>query len=1567
MKNFHHNSNAPPPYQPLHQNPTTPSSVVAPQLPPAIPSSFRDIDLVKLGLNMEDMPNLQANNTSLSSPEDVIKCLQAIYGKNSAEILQKLPPINDWPMQSVSPPDFPRVVGGGSSGGGAIGGACSSNSVIGGCSGIVGSSGGASGAASFSNNINNGNSSQQKQDIAFASAQHPSTASAINHHFRVSTTNTYSPQQQQQQLSQQKSVLSLHQHHQNDSSNRRLNHQHNLSTTNTSFANLSAAPAVSTSSSSTLDTNSGLSTLGGNLSCSKNSSNSYTASAVGLPPHVPNIMDTIGSTMDNIFFDSSLQQASISKDTSPNQQQSLIKHQQLQRLLKATGSHYKSSSSHPSSSTNYSHRNDSQNQRNIINNNNNNSNNMSQIQRQLTSPISAISPPQPATLSTVPKSLLNLAACSSPSNNASNLPSGSKFSNIGQFNLMPTRQTNTSQQANLNNSNSGNTVSNNRTLARSGNTGSQGSNGAFNQKGSNGIDPSNLLQHMTRSTNTAPNTTISSNSNNLAGLSTRSSLKQQLQLSLLSEDQTSSSRNNLRSVSQSSSCVSSRNPQTQKHQSQTSTDDALISQQFSNSKEAYLASLQERAARAGVSIGEINKPVQSTSIGSSSNCNIATNPLAAIQQSALSLPSGQSKEEFVETYDRREIESALSRVEARNDLSLLYPPMLLASNSQRQINALSAGLQGAEDSELFTNEVKKIVLEECNIIYECKECNNLFRSLANLVKHKRTYCVEHNSERTNLDMNRRANMSAFTPLTDQSATNVQNISLTETNSETENDRSSCDNIIEGSRVQQDESGLVSMNQKYNLRGRRSENPSSDMRTLRLMRNQEKRDQRERETSSLRGQFSNTNGPSTQTSLSKLLQSQPKNRLPVTRDSALMGALNMAPVSVATDKSDNNNSLRIFEGDRGNVNCSFNELNEQLVRNSSLAKTLLNEKVKSIDPKQSVLELSKTSNDATLQLQDGAPKRIPKRKFLEDCIQKVKRDKLRTEDDTDLVSENAFDINAASSTNSQQVKTKNTTLDDLQSRFIKDPLSVDDSDADSDMLMIDLDGPNPSNTSSQRSLLSKKSSNRRASTAASSTASSSSSAKLNTSSALLKALTRPVDPKSPYPSGPQAHAMKPTNHQANQNQEAPEMDQSEVDSEKLQKPPKDEQNEENSIVDEDEQEVIEVFSPLFDKYTCDICEEDYKDQATLMSHTLEKHTTEKMVYPCIFCSFSFITLENVCRHIVDIHKKPKAQVHRLKEVVRSRSYVSNDFSACSDNPPMSTVEGNSNVRTRQDEKIEHGSDSDDAKAGVPSTQVVVTQVTPRPEHKSEDMSSLSNAASGTSSTHSSASTSTSSGSTSESGSSSSSVASLELESAIAGDVESQDAASNVDDDIVVEETESPTDRDYRDGGIDSVYVGQGNEDVDDEGTDGDEGEDDGNDDELSASDSDSSQSQYDLDSKSRDLRQSSSGKHIKMSQRTSVDQDDNELGVPAGSRSEANSEDNNDDDEEEDDDDEEDEALPNEFQKTPTKSQSDNSKPNLQTTPPSSSMGSGGGSGGIMKLKIQLKTQPDEKSKVYRIV
>ncbi|XP_013776064.1 zinc finger protein Xfin-like [Limulus polyphemus] len=68
------------------------------------------------------------------------------------------------------------------------------------------------------------------------------------------------------------------------------------------------------------------------------------------------------------------------------------------------------------------------------------------------------------------------------------------------------------------------------------------------------------------------------------------------------------------------------------------------------------------------------------------------------------------------------------------DHSLLQTPLNLGTKDIRQIlHCLQSG----------TREVRDIILNECSIIYECKVCRNMFRSLANLLAHKRFYCKKH--------------------------------------------------------------------------------------------------------------------------------------------------------------------------------------------------------------------------------------------------------------------------------------------------------------------------------------------------------------------------------------------------------------------------------------------------------------------------------------------------------------------------------------------------------------------------------------------------------------------------------------------------------------------------------------------------------------------------------------------------------------------------------------------------------------------------------------------------------
>lgn len=70
---------------------------------------------------------------------------------------------------------------------------------------------------------------------------------------------------------------------------------------------------------------------------------------------------------------------------------------------------------------------------------------------------------------------------------------------------------------------------------------------------------------------------------------------------------------------------------------------------------------------------------------------------------------------------------------SRPDLSSLRKPIDTSVSDLCQVSEL------LEDG---TDEVKSILSYECNIIYECRTCHSLFRSIVNLVSHKREYCRE---------------------------------------------------------------------------------------------------------------------------------------------------------------------------------------------------------------------------------------------------------------------------------------------------------------------------------------------------------------------------------------------------------------------------------------------------------------------------------------------------------------------------------------------------------------------------------------------------------------------------------------------------------------------------------------------------------------------------------------------------------------------------------------------------------------------------------------------------------
>ena len=68
------------------------------------------------------------------------------------------------------------------------------------------------------------------------------------------------------------------------------------------------------------------------------------------------------------------------------------------------------------------------------------------------------------------------------------------------------------------------------------------------------------------------------------------------------------------------------------------------------------------------------------------------------------------------------------------DISILRLPIELGLRNIEQI---------AKCLESGSEEMKGLLLHECDIIFECRVCRNLFRGLPNFIAHKRVYCLEH--------------------------------------------------------------------------------------------------------------------------------------------------------------------------------------------------------------------------------------------------------------------------------------------------------------------------------------------------------------------------------------------------------------------------------------------------------------------------------------------------------------------------------------------------------------------------------------------------------------------------------------------------------------------------------------------------------------------------------------------------------------------------------------------------------------------------------------------------------
>eukprot|EP00096_Caligus_rogercresseyi_P013548 TRINITY_DN618_c0_g1_i6.p1 TRINITY_DN618_c0_g1~~TRINITY_DN618_c0_g1_i6.p1 ORF type:complete len:403 (-),score=98.80 TRINITY_DN618_c0_g1_i6:334-1542(-) len=64
-------------------------------------------------------------------------------------------------------------------------------------------------------------------------------------------------------------------------------------------------------------------------------------------------------------------------------------------------------------------------------------------------------------------------------------------------------------------------------------------------------------------------------------------------------------------------------------------------------------------------------------------------------------------------------------------------PSVLRPSIEISVTGMKQALACLENG---TPEIRDYLLNECNVIYECKVCLNMFRSLANFISHKRSYC-----------------------------------------------------------------------------------------------------------------------------------------------------------------------------------------------------------------------------------------------------------------------------------------------------------------------------------------------------------------------------------------------------------------------------------------------------------------------------------------------------------------------------------------------------------------------------------------------------------------------------------------------------------------------------------------------------------------------------------------------------------------------------------------------------------------------------------------------------------
>lgn len=89
--------------------------------------------------------------------------------------------------------------------------------------------------------------------------------------------------------------------------------------------------------------------------------------------------------------------------------------------------------------------------------------------------------------------------------------------------------------------------------------------------------------------------------------------------------------------------------------------------------------------------------------------------------------------------------------------------------------------------------------------------------------------------------------------------------------------------------------------------------------------------------------------------------------------------------------------------------------------------------------------------------------------------------------------------------------------------------------------------------------------------------------------------------------------------------------------------------------------VPIGKPPARAVRCNICSSEFVSNKTLRVHMKTLHATQRLIYPCPFCSLTFTQICNATRHMHQVHKKGKLDVKRLREIVRMRAKVADEVS------------------------------------------------------------------------------------------------------------------------------------------------------------------------------------------------------------------------------------------------------------------------------------------------------------------